>query len=427
MAHQWYKTSKEDQALLDQSKAQKESRDERDRVNAEKAPLQMFNNMLQFYNSQYSDARKDAPQMNAAAISPFSSAQNTDMTAAQAMAASAARTSPIRAGSSRASLADAVAANASRINPAQQAQMRGGQQAVLGALAARASGQAPSAAEIMLAANRDRNIADIRSQIASTPGLSPGMAARLASRGISTANTESARQAAALRAQEQSQAEQALLQGLSGARGQDLSLAIEQGRFGQQANVLNAQLAQQAALQNAQLGTQVGMQNAQLGQQARTRSAELEASRRQLNAQLAQQAALQNAAFQQEAASRNAQLGLQANMFNAQQTNQQALQQALLEQQANQANLGAEFQQQAANDALMQYFGNVGLGLGGQQLATQMQRERLASQERIGESQIAAQMAMAGAQRAQQEQAAWLGFGGALAGGAFNLVGHLVH
>lgn len=139
---------------------------------------------------------------------------------------------------------------------ADQGQARGQQSALASLLQQAAIGKGPSAAQSLLAQAQEQNANAVRSQIASQSGLSPGLAARLASQGVANANLQSARDAAILGAQEQQQARGLLAQALMGMRGQDQSLlgqsaqyAMGQGGLNQQTNLANLQ----AALGNRQL------------------------------------------------------------------------------------------------------------------------------------------------------------------------------
>ncbi len=145
----------------------------------------------------------------------------------------------------------------------------------LGALQRRAMGiGGPSAAELQMQQGMERNVAAARALAASNPGLSPGQAARLASQGAQEANLATQQQTALLRAQEQAQAEQTLMQAIQGQQGAELQQAglmltpqelnlqafLAQQGATQAHDLSQQQLAMQAALAQAQ-----GAQAAQAG------------------------------------------------------------------------------------------------------------------------------------------------------------------
>jgi hypothetical protein len=133
-------------------------------------------------------------------------------------------------------------------------QARGQQQTLANALQARALGQGgPSVAELQQRRGLDAAIAAQRAQAASARGISPGMAARLASQGISQAQSQVAGDAAMLRANEQMAAQGQLGNVLSGMRGQDTQSAQFQSGQQQQTNLANLQAALQAQAQKDQM------------------------------------------------------------------------------------------------------------------------------------------------------------------------------
>lgn len=110
-------------------------------------------------------------------------------------------------------------------------QARGDQAALIAALQDRAAGGTPSAAELQLRRERDRNIATALALGKGQYGISAGQAARMSAEQMADLNQEAAGQAAVLRAGEQATAEQALIGALQGVRGQDITGAeLEQAR-----------------------------------------------------------------------------------------------------------------------------------------------------------------------------------------------------
>lgn len=95
----------------------------------------------------------------------------------------------------------------------------------------RMMGQAPSVAEQQLQMGLGRNIAAAQAQQASSAGVSPGLAARLAGQQRTGAMMGTNMQASMLRAREQAQAEQAYAQWLN--QQQQARMALEQMRGGQ--------------------------------------------------------------------------------------------------------------------------------------------------------------------------------------------------
>jgi hypothetical protein len=106
----------------------------------------------------------------------------------------------------------------------QQQEARGQIQDVAAMLRARAMGEAPSAAELQMQEALRRQQASAQAMAAGAGGVSPALAQRLAQRQMTQAGLETSAQAAALRAQEQAGAEQALAGVLGGVRAQDIQL-----------------------------------------------------------------------------------------------------------------------------------------------------------------------------------------------------------
>ena len=123
------------------------------------------------------------------------------------------------------------------------------QQALASMLYSRATGGAPSLAEMQLAQSREANIAASRSAAASAQGLTPAMRARLSQAGLEQANFSATQQGAMLRAQEQAQAEQALASQLGSMRGSELGIAqANLGATAQQRQLNDAMSAQAQAV-----------------------------------------------------------------------------------------------------------------------------------------------------------------------------------
>jgi hypothetical protein len=137
---------------------------------------------------------------------------------------------------------EAPLAGYSSIDQTQSNEARGGLMDLASQLKARANGTgAPSLAELQMKQGMDSAINTQRSQAASARGLSPGMAQRMAANGIADAQMDTANNTSMLRAAEQSQAQGALGQLLSGVRGQDAGLATSQAGLNQGVNLANQQ------------------------------------------------------------------------------------------------------------------------------------------------------------------------------------------
>lgn len=142
----------------------------------------------------------------------------------------------------------ATSATSSPFDARTQAEFRGHQLGLVGALQRRASGQAPSVAELQLRRGMDDAIAAQMATAASARGISPGLAQRLAADGIAQVQSRTNMDAALLRAGEQARAEEALGGVLSGARGQDIGVA----EAGQRTDLANAGFLQSSILANQQ-------------------------------------------------------------------------------------------------------------------------------------------------------------------------------
>lgn len=167
------------------------------------------------------------------------------------------------------------------LNADPQSQMRDDQRALIEQMQARASGEAPSAAEAQMMQALERNRAGAQSMALSNPSVDPAMAQRMAQQQQAQMGMQVGQQAAQMRAQEQGQAQQALAQMLQGARGQDIGFAQAQGQnylqqqaqndamkqFFEQLGYTADEASRQAQLQMEQMQQQAAATNAQLSQQ----------------------------------------------------------------------------------------------------------------------------------------------------------------
>ena len=263
-----------------------------------------------------------------------------------------------------------------QLDTGQSDQVRAGQQGVIQQLTDRASGKAPSAAELTLRASQDKNLKNQLALAASQPGVNPALAQRSLGRNLAESNQESGLQAAALRAQEQASAQDQLSNALNQTRGQDLSLAQNQAQLAQQTGMFNAEQGNQFALTQGQFNQQSGLAN----QQA------------QLNVSLANQDA-QN----------------RANMFNAEQGNQFALTQGQMNQNLSLANQQATLQNQAQVDNLTQFYVSQGMNIDAANRAAKIQlaqQQQELAQFREG---IKAQKSLQEDTQNQQDKEFWRG------------------
>lgn len=161
---------------------------------------------------------------------------------------------------------NAASMNGAMMDPAQQEQFRQMQMQNAQGLMAQAQGQGgPSPAELQMRAGLDRQVSAANAMAASQRGVSPGMAMKMAMDAQNQAGLQTNQNAAVLRAQEQQQAQNALGQILTGARGQDIGFAAQQAGFDQDTAKTNAAFAQGANQANA--GFVQGANNANLGAQ----------------------------------------------------------------------------------------------------------------------------------------------------------------
>lgn len=132
-----------------------------------------------------------------------------------------------------------------------QADQARAQQLALGQqLAARASGQAPSAAEMQMGQALQQSQAQAQSMAMSNPNISPALAQKLAMQQQAMASQGIAGQTAQLRAQEQAQAESALGGLLGGMRQQDMGVAAQQAGLDRATALANQASTLQARGQN---------------------------------------------------------------------------------------------------------------------------------------------------------------------------------
>lgn len=153
------------------------------------------------------------------------------------------------------------------IDRTEDRQWRVGQQALAAQLAAQARGEGPSLAEHTLRAGAERNLAGTMA-VQAAGGGSSAMARRQATMGMAEANRGVAGDAAALRVQEQLNAQDALARLQTAARGQDIGLAERQALLGQERNIRQAELFQQAGLANMAARNELYAGNFQAQQQA---------------------------------------------------------------------------------------------------------------------------------------------------------------
>ena len=147
------------------------------------------------------------------------------------------------------------ASTAAEIDAGPQNQWRQRQSALADALALQAAGQGPSVAQQQLRQGVDRNIASQAALAGSQRGGNPALLARSVLMGAGAANQQAASDAAALRVQEQLNAQNALGQLTTSARGQDLTF----GNQVSQNQQFNAGQIQRAS----ELNTQMRQQNQQ--------------------------------------------------------------------------------------------------------------------------------------------------------------------
>lgn len=131
-------------------------------------------------------------------------------------------------------------------------QTRAEQKSLIDALRARVAGSAPSVAEQQLKQGQDAAVANIVGSMAANRGVNPAVAARQAAMGIASAAGDVNRQAALLRADEQSRAENLLGSILQGARSADETRAVSAGQLEQQTRLANLQALMDALARRQQ-------------------------------------------------------------------------------------------------------------------------------------------------------------------------------
>ena len=122
---------------------------------------------------------------------------------------------------------------------AQANETRARQQAALDALTAASEGRVPSAAEIQMREEAGRNTAAVLGQARALGGRSAGGAARAGTLASGDLLARNAVAGNALRATEQANARNALIQALGGVRGQDIDTSQANANLGQAANANN--------------------------------------------------------------------------------------------------------------------------------------------------------------------------------------------
>jgi hypothetical protein len=248
------------------------------------------------------------------------------------------------------------------MNLGEQAQMRTGQQSLIQALQQRATGAAPSLAELQMKRATDRGLAQQVALAASARGGNLAQTQRNLMQNQAQMNQQAAAESAALRMQEQQSAEQALGNALQGARQQDIGLAATQAELAQQTTLAN----QGALNQNAQMQAQLSQQ-AQMANQSATNQYGL------AQAELAQQAALANQGANNQFALTQGQMDLSAAQGNQGVT----VTQAQMNQQVSLANAAAQQQRQAQVDQLTAQYVAMGLALDQAQFQAQMDLAKL--------------------------------------------------
>ncbi len=162
----------------------------------------------------------------------------------------------------------APTATAAQIARGPQGEVRGQQMTLAQQLAARARGEAPSAAELQLQRSTDRSLAQQLALQAGATGPQAAAARRQAASQQGLLSQEAAREAAILRAQEQAGAEQALAGLTSDIRGADIGLATSQAGLAQQAELANVESQLRANLANQGVDLDVLKANAAAGSAA---------------------------------------------------------------------------------------------------------------------------------------------------------------
>lgn len=171
-------------------------------------------------------------------------------------------------------LGPVATSDAANINKAPQEQFRNQEMSLASALQAQAAGQGPSLAQSQLQQGTDRNIAQALAMQASMRGQTAGQGLRNIAQQTSQLNSQAARDSAALRMQEQMNAQQQLAGVLGQGRSADIGLATSQAGLTQQAGLANMDAKNQANLQQGQLNQ--GVQLANVQSQNQTNAANLQ-------------------------------------------------------------------------------------------------------------------------------------------------------
>lgn len=179
------------------------------------------------------------------------------------------------------------------LDGSQQAQFRQQQTGLANQLEAQANGQGPSLAQDQLRRGLEQSLLSAVSAGASMRGPGAGGAIRAIQQNQAGMAQQAAGDSAALRMQEQLQAQNQLGQLLAGARGQDIGFASEGAALAQQTGLANAGAQNQFALQQGQLDQQTGQANLQATLQQRMLNDQLTRSYLEMGLSLdqAQQAA----------------------------------------------------------------------------------------------------------------------------------------
>ncbi len=139
------------------------------------------------------------------------------------------------------------------IDPTQQAQFRQQQQGLISQLSDQASGRGPSVAATQLLQAQQANQAAAFAQLASARGQGNPALARQTMLTSSNLQAQTARDSAVARMQEQMNAQQQLGGVLSGARGQDITMATQQAQIDSAASLEAYKGQLQMAVQQGQI------------------------------------------------------------------------------------------------------------------------------------------------------------------------------
>lgn len=146
-----------------------------------------------------------------------------------------------------------------------QAQIRERQLALLNQLEAQAAGTAgPSAAELLAKKTSDEAISSQAALAGATSGYQSIAAMRGAAKQMASLQQQNVLNTGMIRAKEQMDARQQLLQGLEGARGTDVTVASKEADIAAARNMKQAELEQAAAAGNAAAVNELNRRNAEL-------------------------------------------------------------------------------------------------------------------------------------------------------------------